>query len=120
MPMNVFRKSSGKTAKKKDTSFLVQKPFSRTNYLENKLEEDFDMIIEHRRKNKPETVYFWEAIPKFEVDILYIHPGIKNTAHDFNDEDLNNVGFVQVNSMPSVGEYSTTIFFMLIKIFLTV
>ena len=46
MPTNVFgnsRCSSHDNGKKIDTTSFVQKPYSRTNYIESNIEEDEDM-----------------------------------------------------------------------------
>ena len=44
---------------------------------------------------------------------------IRNTAHvDFNDKNLDNVRFVEVNSLPAVRERLTLKFFTLTKLFI--
>ena len=48
------------------------------------------------------------------VDKKFNDPSItKNTAHvDFNDKNLDNVRFIKVNSMPSLGEHLTAKYFV--------
>ena len=41
--LTVFHNTSGKTEKKTDTSLFVKKPYLRYNYIESKIEEDFDL-----------------------------------------------------------------------------
>ena len=43
MPINVFGNSSNNSEQKIDTSFFVQKPYLRTNYIESNKEEDIDL-----------------------------------------------------------------------------
>ena len=43
MPTNVFGNSSNINENKIDTSFFVQKPYLRTNYVESDIEEDIDL-----------------------------------------------------------------------------
>ena len=40
--MNAFGNSSINSENEIDTSLFFQKPFSRTNYIESNIEEDFD------------------------------------------------------------------------------
>ena len=42
MPINVFGNSSNNSEKRIDTSLFVQKPYLRTNYVENNIEVDID------------------------------------------------------------------------------
>ena len=43
MPMNVFGNSSINSENEIDTCLFFQKPFWRTNYIENNIEEDIDL-----------------------------------------------------------------------------
>ena len=44
MPINVFGNSNSNNSDHKlDTSLFVQKPYLRTNYIENNIEEDLDL-----------------------------------------------------------------------------
>ena len=109
MPINVFGNSSNISDNKIDTSFFVQKPYLRTNYIEANIEEDIDLKNQYRIKNIPDPISIGEAASKNYVDNKFNDPSIiKNTAHvEFNGKSLDNVRFVKVNSMPAVGEHLT-------------
>ena len=115
MPINVFGNSSSSYDNNKiDTSLFVQKPYLRHNYIESNIEEDIDLKNEYRIKNIPDPISTTEACSKKYVDNLFNDPSIiKNTAHvDFNDKNLDNVRFVKVNSMPTVGEHLTAKYYV--------
>ena len=59
------------------TSKLVQKPHSRTNYIESIIEEDIDMNA-FGIKNLPDTISSIEAATKYYIDNKFNDPGIKN------------------------------------------
>ena len=62
----------------------------------------------------PDPISIREPASKLSVDNKFNDVSIlKNTAHnDINDKNLDNDRFVQVNSMPAVGEYLTAIYFV--------
>ena len=43
MPINVFGDPSNISDHKSETNLFVQKPYSRTNYIESNIEEDFEL-----------------------------------------------------------------------------
>ena len=51
MPINVFGNASNNSEHKIHTSLFVQKPYLRTKYLENNIEEDIDSKNQYRIKN---------------------------------------------------------------------
>ena len=61
MPINVFGNSSNNSDKKIDTSFFVQKPYLRSNYIESNIEEDIDLKNQYRVKNLPYPISIREA-----------------------------------------------------------
>ena len=107
MPINVFGNSSNTSDNKSDTSLFVQKPYLRSNFLENDVEEDIDLKNQNRIKNLPDPISIREAASKIYVDSKFNDPSIiRNTTHvDFNDKNLHSVRFIKVNSMPAVGEH---------------
>ena len=54
MPINVCRNSSNDNNNGTDTILFVQKPYLRTNYIENNNEEDIDLKNQYRIENLPE------------------------------------------------------------------
>ena len=98
MPTNVFENFSNVSENKIDTILSVQKPYLRTNYIKNNLEEDLDLKIEYRIKRLPDFISIWEACSKSYVDEFFNDPSIvKNTSHiDLNDRNITNARFVQV------------------------
>ena len=111
MPINVFGNSSSSSDidKKIDTSMFVQKPYLRTNYFENNLEEDIDLKNQNRIKKLPDPISIREAASKNYVDIKFSDSSIiKNTSHiKFNDKNLNIVHSIKVNSFPTIKEQPT-------------
>ena len=109
MPINVFGNSSNNSDNKIDTSFFVQKPYLRTNYIEAKIEEDIDLKNQFRIKSLPDPISIREAASKHYVDTLFNDPSIKkNTEHiDLNDRNFTNVRFVQVNQLPQIDSHLT-------------
>ena len=109
MPINVFGNSpfSHDNGNNIDTSLFVHKPFLRTKYIESDIEENIDLKNQFRIKNLPFPVKNTDAVCKSYVDSGLNHPSIiRNTAHvDFNDENLDNVRFVKVNSRPAVSQH---------------
>ena len=109
MLINVFGKSfsSHDSDNKIDTTQFVQKPYLRTNYIENNIEEDINLINQYRIKILPGLFSIREAASKIFVDTKFNDRSlIKNTSHvDFNDKNLDNVSFVEVNSMPAAVEH---------------
>ena len=51
MPLNVFGNSSKSSESNIDTSTFVQKPYSRTIYIEIHLEEDIELKNQFRNEN---------------------------------------------------------------------
>ena len=109
MPINVFANSSSShdNGNKIDTSVFVQKPYLRTNYIESNTEEDIDFKTPFTIINLPDPIGIGEAASKIYVDNRFNDPSIiRNTAHvDFNDKNLDNIIYVNVNSLPAVGEH---------------
>ena len=104
MPIRVFGNSSHDNNKKNDTSFFVQKPLLRTNYVEYNMEEDIDLKGQYRTKKLPNPISIRKTAPKPYVDYLFNDPSIrKNTAHiDLNDRNITNDRFIQVNQLPQI------------------
>ena len=108
MPIKVFGNSnSNNDGNKKDTSLFVQKHYLRTNYIESDVKEDIDLRNQCRIKNLPDLISIGEAVSKNYVDNKFNDPSImrNNTHVDFNDENVENVRFINVYSMPAVGEH---------------
>ena len=74
--------------------------------------DEQNSIILNSNLTLPETII--EIATKNYVVEKFKDPSkIKNTTHvDFNDENLDNVRFVEVNSMPAVGEPLTAKYFV--------
>ena len=110
MPIYVFSNSnSHDKGSKMDTSFFVQKPYLRTNYIEAKIEEDIDLKNQYRSKNLPNRISIREAASKNYVDNKFNDPSIlENTAHiDLNDRNITNARFIQVNQLPQTDSHLT-------------
>ena len=71
--MNVFGNSSSShdNGNKNDIGNFVQKPYLRTNNIESNIEEDFDLKIQNRIKNIPDSIRNREAASKKYVDNKY-------------------------------------------------
>ena len=76
MPINVFGNSSNSSDNKIDTSFFVQKPYLRHNYIEANIEEDIDLKNQMRNKNLPDPISIREAASKKYVDNSFNDPSI--------------------------------------------
>ena len=109
MPINVFGNPSKISDNKIDTSFFVQKPYLRTNYIESNIEEDIDLKDQIRTKNLPDPISTREAALKNYVDNLFNYPSVlKNTEHkDLNDRNFTNARFIQVNQLPQIDSHLT-------------
>ena len=109
MPINVFGNSSINSEQKIDTSFFVQKPYLRRNYIEANIEEDIDLKNHYRIKNVPDPINIREAASKNYADNLFNDPSIiKNSAHiDLNDKNITNARFIQVNQLPQIDSHLT-------------
>ena len=109
MPINVFGNSSNNTNNKIDTSFFVQKPYLRTNYIESNIEEDIDLKNQYRIKNLPDPINIQHACTKNYADNLFNDPSIvKNDAHiDLNDRNITNCRFLSVNQSPQIDSHLT-------------
>ena len=82
MPINVFANSSNISYSKIDTSLFVQKPYSRTNYIEANIEDDIDLKNQFTIKNLPDPISIREATSKNYVDNKFNDPSIiENTTH---------------------------------------
>ena len=81
----------------------------KTIFIESNNEESFDMKSQFRIKILPDPISIREPARKLYVEIKFNAPSIiKNTAHvDFNDKNLENGRFVEVISLPAVGEHLT-------------
>ena len=112
MPIKVFGNSSSNNDNKIDTSLFVQKPYLRTNYIETNIEEDIDMKSQYRITNLPDPISIREAASKHYVDTLFNDSNIlKNNAHiDFNDRNITNARFIQVNQLPQIDSHLTAKF----------
>ena len=86
----------------------------RTNYIEPNTEADIDIKNQFKIKNLPCPQENSDAVCKSYVDSRLNDPSIiRNTAHvDFNEKNLDNVRFVQVNSLPAVREHLTPKFYL--------
>ena len=109
MPINVFGNSSNNSDHKIDTSFFVQKPYLRTNYIESIIEEDIDLKNQFSIKNLPDPISIREPASKNYVDNKFNDPSIiKNTEHiDLNDRNITNPRFIQVNQWPPIDSHLT-------------
>ena len=109
MPINVFGNSSSNNDNKIDISLFVQKPYLRTNYIENNIEEDIDLKNHFRIKNLPDPISIREVVSKNYVDNLFNDPSIlKNSAHiDLNDRNFTNCRFLSVNQLPQIDSHLT-------------
>ena len=109
MPINVFGNSSNNSDNKIDTSFFVQKPYLRSNYIESNIEEDIELKNQYRTKNLPDPISIREAASKNYVDNKVNDPSIiKNTEHiDLNDRNITNARFIQVNQIPQIDSHLT-------------
>ena len=109
MPINVFGNSSNNSEHKIDTSWFVQKPYLRTNYIESNIEEDINMKNQLRIKILPDPISIREACSKNYVDNLFKDPNIiKNSAHiDLNDRNITNARFIEVNQLPQINSHLT-------------
>ena len=79
MPINVFGNSSTShdNGNKIDTSIFVQKPYWRTNYMESKFEDDFDMKNQFKIKTLPCPQKNSDAVCKSYVDKIFNDSSIK-------------------------------------------
>ena len=71
MAINVFGNSSNNNGDKIDTSLIVQKPYSRTNYIESNIEEDIDLKINIEIKIYLILLVYENQLQNFML-ILYI------------------------------------------------
>ena len=110
MPINVFGNSnSNDNTNKIDTSFFVQKPYLRSNYIEANIEEDVEIKRQCRIKNLPDLNNIREAASKNYVDNKLNDPSIiQNSEHiDLNDRNITNAKFIQVNQLTQIDSHST-------------
>ena len=109
MPIKIFGNSffSQEKGNKNDTSQFVQKPYSGTKSIESNIDEDIDLKNQFRNEKLPRPRENTDAVCKYFVDSGLNHPTIiRNTAHaDLNDKNFDNFRFVEVNSIPAVGEH---------------
>ena len=112
--INCIWKRSGKFEDKINTSLFVQKPFSRTNYIECNFEPDLDIKNQFGHENIADPIINRGVTSLIFVDILFIDPCIiKNTANvEFINKNLNNVHLFKINSLPAVREHLTLNFFV--------
>ena len=97
MPINVFGNSSHDNNNKNDTSLFVQKPYSRTNYIEANIEEDIDLKNKYRIKNLHDPISIREACSKNYNDNSVDESSLLRL--DSNETlDLNNQDSILLNS----------------------
>ena len=108
MPINVFGNSNSNDSKI-DTSFFLQKPYLRTNYIESNIEEDIDLKNQYRIKNSRDPISIGDPVSKKYVDNTFIDPSnIRNNTHvDFKDKRVNNFHSIKVNSYPTLEKQQT-------------
>ena len=110
MPINVFGNSnSSNNGKIINTSLFVKKPYLGYNYIEANIEEVIDLKNQFRIKNSPYPISLRDACSENYVNNNFFDPSIiKNIAHvDFKDKNLDNVRFINVNSIPTLEEQLT-------------
>ena len=111
MPLNVFGNSSSSHDKgnKIDTPQFVKKTYLRSKYIESDIEENNELKGQYRIKNLKDPFSIRLACSKNYVDDKFNDPSIiKNIDHvDFNDENLVNVRFIKVISIPTLEEQLT-------------
>ena len=118
MPINVFGNSnSNDNGNKIDTLVLVQKPYLRTNYIENKLEEEFDLKNQYRIKNLQDPLSIGEAASKKYVDNFFNDLSVIKINNPHPDIDLNckniiNVGLIKIYREPEDGDQVTSKFYV--------
>ena len=66
MPFNVFgnNSSNNNNGNKLDTSLFVQKPYLRSNYIENDIDQDIDLKNQYIIKNLSNPVNDKDAVKK--------------------------------------------------------
>ena len=74
MPKNLFGNFSNNAEHKVDTSLFVQKPYSRTKYMEANIDEDLDLKNQFRFKNLRDPISIREAFRKYYVDKILNDP----------------------------------------------
>ena len=110
MPINVLRNSnSHDNGNKIDASIFVQELYSRTNYLEAKIEGDIDLKNQFRNKILLDPISIREACSKNYVDTLFNGSSmVKNTEYiDLNDRNITNARFIHVNQWPQIDSHLT-------------
>ena len=114
MPIIDFGNSSHDNNNKIDTSLFVQKPYSRTNYIESNREEDIDFKNRNRNKNLTDPINTQDAWRKNYVDNLFNDPSInRNNEHiDLIDRNITNARFIQVNQLPQIDSHLTAKFYV--------
>ena len=114
MPFNVTLNSSHVIIKKIDTSLFVQKPDSRTNYIESNIEEDIYLKNQYRIKKLPDPISISEPAPKSYVNNFFNDPNIikNNAQRDHNDRNIHNARFIQVNHLPQIDSHLTAKLFV--------
>ena len=100
MPINVFGNSSSNSDSKIDTSFFVQKPYLRTNYIDSNIEEDIDLKNQYRIKNLPDPIHIRGAASKNFVDREIDQPSLIriNKNNDFGNYNLTNINSITLNT----------------------
>ena len=85
MPFNVFGNSSSNNnnnGNKIDTSLFVQKPYLRSNYIENNIVQDIDLKNQYRIKNLSNPVNDKDAVNKIYIDNKLANIIKKNIQND--------------------------------------
>ena len=118
MPINVFGTNYylHDNVNEIDRSLILKKAYLR-NFFNNRLsnfDEDTDMKNHFRNKNFPDRISIREPASNLYVDKKFNDPSIvKNTAQvDFHVRNLDNIRFVEINSMPALGEPLTAKFYV--------
>ena len=109
MPIEVFGSSSDNAENKIVTSLFVQKTYLRSSYIASNIEEHIDLKSQFRAKNLLDPICIREAASTNYVDKkFHDHSIIKNRDHvDFDDENLDNIQSIKVNSFPTIEEFIT-------------
>ena len=106
MSINLFGNSSHDNNNKIDTSLFVQKPYLRTNLIDNNI-EDIETKNQLRIKNLPDPKSIREAASKKYVNNKFNGPSIlKNTTlADINKKNLDNVHSIKAISLPTLEDH---------------
>ena len=82
MPINVFGNSSNNSDNKIDTILFIQKPYLRTNYIEENINHDIDLKNQYRIKNIPNPVDEKDIVNKIYIDNKIVDIIKRNNQND--------------------------------------